>query len=85
MTGRGDVAEYFECVGSVAFDVSDCNKENHDGVSGLVGAGVRAPADDALEVCAFKIPAGTVGGPDLCFQSAVGKRKAKRLFLLFLH
>lgn len=85
MAGRGDVAEHFECVGSVAFDVSDCYKENHDGVSGLVGAGDRAPADDALEVCAFKIPASTVGGPDLCFESTAGKRKGKRLFLLFLH
>lgn len=85
MTGGGDVTENFESAGGVALDISDCDKENHDGVRGFVGTGGRGPADNALEICTFKIPTSTVGGPDLCFESIVGKVGGQRFSLPFLH
>ena len=74
MPGGGDVTEHFECTGGIAFDISDCNEENHNGVSWLVGARSRGPADDTLEICAFKVPASTVGGPNLSLSQSCEKR-----------
>lgn len=84
MTGSGDVTKNFERAGDIAPYVSDCHEENHDGVSRLSGIGGRGSADDALEVCAFKVPASAVGGPDLVLESMVGNRKSAVSFLPFL-
>ena len=65
MAGCGDVTEHLEGTGAVALDVGDCDEEDPDGGGGFVGAGSRGPADDALQVCALKIPASAIGGPDL--------------------
>ena len=70
MAGGGDVAQDFECVLGVPFNVSDCDKEDHDRIGGLIGIRGCCPTDDALEVCAFKVPAGAIRGPDLYFESA---------------
>ena len=85
MTGGGDVTKNFECAGDIAPYVSDCNEENHDGVSRLSGIGGRGSADDVLEVCAFKVPISAVGGPDLKFKLVVGNRESAVSFLPFLH
>ena len=53
----GDMTQDFERTRGIALDICDCYKENHDRVGRLVTAGVRRPANDALEVCAFKVPA----------------------------
>ncbi len=65
MASGGDMPQDFECSRGVALDVSNGDKEYHDSIGGLVAAGGRSPANDALEVCAFKVPARTVGSPDL--------------------
>ncbi len=65
MASGGDVPQDFECSRCVALDIGHGDKEYHDCVGGFVAAGGRSPADDALEVCAFKVPACTVGSPDL--------------------
>ena len=86
MTGGGDVTEHFECTGGgVALDFGDCDEKNHDGVSGLVGAGSRSSADDALEVCAFKVPTSTIGGPDLHVESQSDVERGNSLSSPFLH
>ena len=75
MAGGGDMTEDFERAGGITLDVSDCDKEDHYGISWFVGPGGRGPADDTLEVCAFKVPAGTVSSPNLCFESILGTRE----------
>ncbi len=84
MTRGGHLTKHFECTRGIAFNVSDRDKENHDSVSGLFGAGSCGPADDALKVRAFKVPTSTVGGPDLCFESILGIER-RELFQPFLH
>ena len=71
MASSRDMTEHLECTRGVALNISDGDEENHDGVGGLVGAGSRGSADDALEVCTFKVPSSAVGSPYLCFQSVV--------------
>ena len=83
MTGRGNVTENFECAGDVALDVCNCDEEDHDSVGGLVGAGSRGPADDALEIRAFKVPTSTVSSPYLCFESIVGKKRRRWIVSTF--
>lgn len=78
MAGGGDVTEHLERTGGIVLDVCNCHEENHDSISGLVGARSRGPADDALEICAFKVPTSAVGGPYLFFfESDVRKGSRK--------
>lgn len=65
MARCGDMAEHFERIGAVAFDVCNCHKKDHYCVGWFVGIGSRGATNDALEVGTFKIPASAVGGPDL--------------------
>ena len=71
MAGCGEVTDDFEGAGGVALDVGGRDEEDHDGGGGIVGGGGCGPADDTLEVCPIKVPAGAVGGPDLRFESIV--------------
>lgn len=75
MTSSRDMTHDFECVWGVAFYISDRYKQDHNRVGRLVGGGVRSPADDALKVCAFKVPASAVGSPNLSFDSAAWKQE----------
>ena len=79
MTSGGYVTENFKCTSSVALDISDSYKENHNGVSGLVRARGCGSADDALKVCALKIPTSTISCPDLYVELIVIKRKVRGL------
>ena len=79
MASSGYVTENSECTSGVALDISDSYKENHNGVSGLVRGRVCGSADDALKVCALKVPTSTVSGPDLDVELVDNKRKVKDL------
>ena len=73
MASGGDVSQDFECTRGVALNISNCDKKYHNRVGRLV-AGGRSPANDALEVCAFEVPTGAVGGPDLFSSQLRGER-----------
>ena len=71
VTGGWHLTQHFERARSITLDIGDGDEENHDGVGRLVRAGVRRAADNALEICAFKIPASAISGPDLFPASVV--------------
>ena len=60
-----DVAKDAEGVGIVAFDIICGHEKYHDRIAGFIRFGGCCAAYDALEVGATKVPASTVGSPDL--------------------
>ena len=65
MTGSGDMAHDFKCVRGIAFDISRGYEQDHNRFGRLISSGICGSADNALKVCAFKVPSSAVGSPDL--------------------
>ena len=74
VAGGGNVPYDCKGAGRVALDIGSCDEEDHDRVGGLRAARGCSPANDALQVCAFEVPASAVSGPDLLSISAVKRR-----------
>lgn len=63
--GSGDMAENTEGAWVIALYIFSGDHDDHKRIGGFIGARLSCTTHHTLEIGSFKVPASTVGGPEL--------------------